>query len=1181
MDAVRARLRRIRTEADHSPVLERGTRREADRLASLLNVSPAPHAEPDGGSALIEAHYVLGWVRWLRADGIRFRRRAAERERRAALDALLPCYLWAPEDPEYVRRLPSAALPALAERAVPLLAGPFPGAPASGIPAGGTGAAPDTAGSIALWRRVLRDLPEDHGDRALALAHLARWLLRRHETGTSPAGDLGAESPDPLEALHLARLAASHPGVPDRPGGTAGEPESGRVLREAVTDALAAALITVGEQAPGTDTAALDEAIRLLEESGGMPAPGEPVTASGAEVAALMARALRGLWERAGDERAAERAVECARRSVGAPAGGDPRRPEHLHGLATALRLRYERTGEVPALEAAVEAAELAVSATAAGAPLSAARWDALGALVQVRCRRTGAAEDVERAVEAARRAVTASRPGEPIRSVALANLATALWLRHERGWDPNALNEAVAALEEAIAALPAEHPLRPALSGNLGAVLRDRYAHVGSEGDLERAVDVLLDACAGSRAGPRSHSAAEGTGPRFPGGPGRDAGENPEGAGAFPGTVPAVAVSRWADLGRALARRHELTGSVDDRRAAADALAVVAAAETARPSLRVGSALHASRLLEPIDPTGAAALAARAVEWLPLVVADAAGGTHGAGRVPAPGAGWVPEDVGEEAAGSALADPAGGSTAERARRALSLVEAGRPVVPGPLPEAVVDPPGPAGPVVSPESGSAERVVGGTSGDAPGVPPTVPSRDAGAARRRLEAVPVTGEGPITLLEQAERFPARVRDVRWATAGTPVGPARLPDPDRLLAAADRGPVVTLLAGRRHGGALVASAGAVRRIELPLLTRNAVGATVDSLRDALEIARDPGASAARRAAAEGEVEAVLRWLWDAVTGPVLAGLGPRGLAPGRRGTPGEGPPRLWWVAAGALARLPLHAALRQDGPGGSGDGRGPAGPGKPVSDVVFSTVPSIRSLLLARERAAALPGPGRAAGGAGDNRPRDGVVVVADGVDTGPGGLPGRELAVVRGLLSDAPAPDRTGRGEPVPSPGGPGVAHLVTGPDGGSPRSVAPGPRVAYLSSYGPPLPAEGAEGAERVVPAPTPTVALHLAGVPSVVGPLWPWAGDTAARDTAAHRPDGDTERKGRDPSAPDGFALELAREFHLRLRRARAEGRGEAFPDTAPILHASVRAARRATGAGPSLWAAPHHVGA
>ncbi|MQS08441.1 hypothetical protein FNX48_015015, partial [Streptomyces sp. IF17] len=409
-------------------------------------------------------------------------------------------------------------------------------------------------------------------------------------------------------------------------------------------------------------------------------------------------------------------------------------------------------------------------------------------------------------------------------------------------------------------------------------------------------------------------------------------------------------------------------------------------------------------------------------------------------------------------------------------------------------------------------------------------------------------VTVTGEGPITLLEHTERFPARVRDARWAAAGTPTGPDRLPDPDRLLAAADRGPVVSLVVGRRHGDALVAAGGTVRRVELPLLTRNAVGATLGTLRDAIALARDAGAPAPRRSAAELEVDAVLRWLWDAVAGPVLTALGPRWPAPDAPGTPG-GPPRLWWVTGGALARLPLHAAGRYDGP---------------AARVVFSTVPSIRSLLLARERAAARRTTPETAGRREGGRPRNGVVVVGDGVDAGSARLPGLEIAAVRGLLPDAPVFGGPGTGDPRNDPQEvtralrhAGIAHAVGGVGGKAHPLDGRGPRVAYLSEYGSPPTTDDGE-----MTAPPPTVNLHLAGVPSVVGPLWPWAGDPEgpagpeepgepgepdrAGESGGARDAGDGPvRAGAAPPAPGDFAVELAREFHLRLRRAGAEGEG------------------------------------
>ena len=48
-------------------------------------------------------------------------------------------------------------------------------------------------------------------------------------------------------------------------------------------------------------------------------------------------------------------------------------------------------------------------------------------------------------------------------------------------------------------------------------------------------------------------------------------------------------------------------------------------------------------------------------------------------------------------------------------------------------------------------------------------------------------------------------------------------------------------------------------------------------------------------------------ILAWIWDTITGPVLAALG-------HTSTPADGEswPQVWWCPVGLLAYLPLHAA-----------------------------------------------------------------------------------------------------------------------------------------------------------------------------------------------------------------------------------------------------------------------------
>lgn len=86
------------------------------------------------------------------------------------------------------------------------------------------------------------------------------------------------------------------------------------------------------------------------------------------------------------------------------------------------------------------------------------------------------------------------------------------------------------------------------------------------------------------------------------------------------------------------------------------------------------------------------------------------------------------------------------------------------------------------------------------------------------------------------------------------------------------------------------------------------------------------------------AQSEIEAVLAWLWDAVTEPVLRELGIAGPP-----APGRPWPRMWWVPTGLLSLLPLHAAGRGDHCA--------------LDRVISSYAPTLRALRIARGRAPA--------------------------------------------------------------------------------------------------------------------------------------------------------------------------------------------------------------------------------
>ncbi|MGW6982043.1 CHAT domain-containing protein [Streptomyces sp. NPDC054932] len=112
---------------------------------------------------------------------------------------------------------------------------------------------------------------------------------------------------------------------------------------------------------------------------------------------------------------------------------------------------------------------------------------------------------------------------------------------------------------------------------------------------------------------------------------------------------------------------------------------------------------------------------------------------------------------------------------------------------------------------------------------------------------------------------------------------------------------------------------------------------------------------------RLAMEAGLTDVAAWMWDRITGPVLAALGIHD-AP----APGEPYPRLWWCPTGLLNLLPLHAAGHHS----------PAPAGAPPRTVIDRAVSSYTPTLRALREAS---GPARAPG-RGD--PRMLIVALAE-------------------------------------------------------------------------------------------------------------------------------------------------------------------------------------------------------
>ncbi|HEX7306992.1 CHAT domain-containing protein, partial [Lentzea sp.] len=121
--------------------------------------------------------------------------------------------------------------------------------------------------------------------------------------------------------------------------------------------------------------------------------------------------------------------------------------------------------------------------------------------------------------------------------------------------------------------------------------------------------------------------------------------------------------------------------------------------------------------------------------------------------------------------------------------------------------------------------------------------------------------------------------------------------------------DRGPVVFTYATRWGSGALVLGpGGTIDAVALPGIT-DISAAEQGDLFESASIAVTKASSYQARKAALDDMHAVLKWLWDNVTEPVLDHLG--------HTSPSSSDwPRVWWCPISVMSSLPLHAAGHHD-------------------------------------------------------------------------------------------------------------------------------------------------------------------------------------------------------------------------------------------------------------------------
>ncbi|MFJ9155020.1 CHAT domain-containing protein [Streptomyces sp. NPDC102270] len=386
---------------------------------------------------------------------------------------------------------------------------------------------------------------------------------------------------------------------------------------------------------------------------------------------------------------------------------------------------------------------------------------------------------------------------------------------------------------------------------------------------------------------------------------------DQPEGA-AFLGT-----------LGLAIAARHALTDSEENRHEAVSVLTRAVHTPSATTWWRIQAAQEAARLTAEREPNRAADLLESAVDLLPEVASHRLRRTDQQEQLSR--FSRLTDDAVALALAAGETAPSNGAGAnEYAVRALRLIETGRAVILGQALNTSSDLTllRSAHPQLADRLANlSERLSQDATSALPGIRPDTSDRHVIAAEF------ATTLDTIRSLDGFTSFLLPPQSV-----------------DDLRVEAGQGPVVFLNVSDHRSDALLVTGETVTHLPLRALTREMVLDMVGRFHEALPRTVADDADRRERLAAQHTLGEVLRQLWDIAVGPVLDALGFTNPPPA-----GENWPRVWWAPGGLLGLLPLHAAGH---PPTDGENR------STLDRVVSSYIPTLRALRHARRRPAPL-------------------------------------------------------------------------------------------------------------------------------------------------------------------------------------------------------------------------------
>ena len=619
----------------------------------------------------------------------------------------------------------------------------------------------------------------------------------------------------------------------------------------------------------GGGLTALERAVRAHRDALAAVSPAGPLSPM---AKANLGLALLHLYEETGKRSALEEAIELSREAVAeTPEEHVDYLPRRVN-LAVALQTLSERIGDPEVLDEAIDLLRDAVDSTPAD---HASRFkylhDLSSALMRL-ARHSGDYSGLDDAIEAWQGVVGRTPDSHPAKPGRLSALATAQFIRFQS--DPTViapLDHGIGDLRDALRLTPEGHALRPMLQTNLGALLLSRSEHAGDRDALHEAIQLSREA---------------------------------EAAAPPDGSDRAMYLS---NLGLALVQQARLSDSPGD---AHDAIAVLERAldacsrddpGRARALIAMGTAQ--ARAFELGDSNALALGTSAFREAAPMETAPSAdriwAGRDG-GRLAA--SGGDPAVALDAFAGAVrLIEDAAWAGLRQAdqQRALSecnglpmdaaalAVETGHPELAvqlleqgrGVLLARQLEAPGLHARLQAAAPDAADELAWINSELDSAAMDT--DQNEPAARNLAERRSRLARQRASLLERLRSQPG-LQDL--------TGP---PGPGILLAAGSGGPVVIVNVSDYRCDALIVAGGQARPVRLAMTMQEGA----DQVAKLLEAA-DTGDTR--------QVDEVLRWSWDRITGPVFTELGI--TAP----PPDGGETHVWWCPTGLAAFLPLHAA-----------------------------------------------------------------------------------------------------------------------------------------------------------------------------------------------------------------------------------------------------------------------------